>query len=76
MPVPNQVRDDGSGIQNIMKSLDSGLRQNDALKVFGLFTRLSNLSKDYLAIRTKCKGVCGKVFQAIGVAVPPTIREE
>jgi hypothetical protein len=25
MPVPDQVRDDGSGIQNILKSLDSGL---------------------------------------------------
>ncbi len=24
MPVPDQVRDDGSGIQNILKSLDSG----------------------------------------------------
>ena len=28
-----------------------------------------------LAIRSKCEGVCGKVFQAVGVAVPPTIRE-
>jgi transposase len=27
-----------------------------------------------LAIRTECKGVCGKVFKAVGVAVPPTIR--
>lgn len=27
-----------------------------------------------LAIRTECRGVCGKVFRAIGVAVPPTIR--
>ena len=27
-----------------------------------------------LAIRTECRGVCGKVFKAIGVAVPPTIR--
>jgi len=27
-----------------------------------------------LAIRTECQGVCGKVFQAVGVAVPPTIR--
>jgi transposase len=26
------------------------------------------------AIRTECRGVCGKVFQAIGVAIPPTIR--
>jgi len=28
-----------------------------------------------LAIRSECKGVCGKVFQAVGVALPPTIRE-
>jgi transposase len=27
-----------------------------------------------LAIRTECVGVCGKVFKAVGVAVPPTIR--
>jgi hypothetical protein len=26
MPVPDQVRDDGSGIQNFMKFLDSGYR--------------------------------------------------
>ena len=28
-----------------------------------------------LAIRTQCQGTCGKVFQAVGVAMPPTIRE-
>jgi transposase len=28
-----------------------------------------------MAIRCKCEGVCGKVFQAVGVAMPPTIRE-
>jgi transposase len=28
-----------------------------------------------LAVRTACAGVCGKVFQAAGVALPPTIRE-
>lgn len=28
-----------------------------------------------LAIRTECKGVCGKVFQTVGVAIPLTIRE-
>lgn len=26
------------------------------------------------AIRPECQGVCGKVFKAVGVAVPPTIR--
>ncbi len=29
MPVPDQVRDDGSGIQNILNLLDSGFRRND-----------------------------------------------
>jgi len=28
-----------------------------------------------LAGRTECRGACGKVFQAAGVAIPPTIRE-
>jgi len=28
-----------------------------------------------LAIRSECRGVCGKVFQAVGVAIPVTIRE-
>jgi hypothetical protein len=28
-----------------------------------------------LAIRSQCLGTCGKVFQAVGVALPPTIRE-
>ena len=28
-----------------------------------------------LAVRSECKGACGKVFQAVGVAIPPTIRE-
>lgn len=28
-----------------------------------------------LAVRTTCNGTCGKVFQAVGVALPPTIRE-
>jgi transposase len=27
-----------------------------------------------LAIRTDCRGTCGKVFKAVGVALPPTIR--
>ncbi len=28
-----------------------------------------------LAIRSQCQGTCGKMFQAVGVAIPPTIRE-
>ncbi len=27
------------------------------------------------AVRSQCPGVCGKIFQAVGVALPPTIRE-
>jgi transposase len=27
-----------------------------------------------LAIRTECQGTCGKVFKAVGVALPPAIR--
>ena len=29
----------------------------------------------YFAIRSECKGHCGKIFQAVKVAIPPTIRE-
>lgn len=28
-----------------------------------------------IAIRSECKGVCGKVFQAVKVALPPTIKQ-
>ena len=28
-----------------------------------------------LSIRSECLGTCGKIFQAVGVAMPPTIRE-
>jgi transposase len=28
-----------------------------------------------LAIRSECQGTCGKVFQSVGIAIPPTIRE-
>jgi transposase len=28
-----------------------------------------------LAIRSECLGTCGKIFQAVGVAIPPTIRK-
>jgi len=31
--------------------------------------------KKRLAIRSECKGYCGKIFQAAKVALPPTIRE-
>jgi transposase len=31
-------------------------------------------SSKRLIVRTECKGVCGKVFQAVGVAIPPVIR--
>jgi len=26
------------------------------------------------AICTECRGTCGKIFQSVGVPVPPTIR--
>jgi transposase len=32
-------------------------------------------NKNRLAVRTQCVGVSGKVFQAVGVALPPTIKE-
>ena len=28
-----------------------------------------------LSIRSQCKGVCGLIFKAVGVAIPPTIQE-
>lgn len=28
-----------------------------------------------LSVRTECVGTCGKIFQSVGVAIPPTIRE-
>ena len=28
-----------------------------------------------LAVRSQCRGTCDKIFQAVGVALPPTIRE-
>jgi transposase len=28
-----------------------------------------------LAVRTDCTGTCAKTFQAVGVAIPPSIRE-
>jgi transposase len=28
-----------------------------------------------LTIRSECLGICGKIFQCVGVALPPTIRE-
>ena len=44
MPVPDQVQDDGSGIQNVLKSLDSGFRRNDKELIFWLFTNSSILN--------------------------------
>ncbi|MDJ0667272.1 MAG: hypothetical protein QNJ61_08340 [Desulfobacterales bacterium] len=29
MPIPDQVRDDVSGVQNMLEWMDSGLRHND-----------------------------------------------
>lgn len=43
------------------------------LKALQLITVQENGKR--LAIRSECKGVCGKVFQSVGVALPPTIKE-
>ena len=37
MPVPDQVRDDVSGIQNLLELLDSGFRQNDNPRINATF---------------------------------------
>jgi hypothetical protein len=37
MPVPDQVRDDVSGIQNMPGLLDSGFRQNDKSRINSIF---------------------------------------
>jgi hypothetical protein len=52
MPVPDQVRDDGSGIQNILTSLDSGLRRNDVSKGFQTFYEFFNDEFYYSVIFT------------------------
>jgi hypothetical protein len=38
------------------------------------FSKVLEENGSTLAIRTECQGVCGKVFKAVGVAVPPTAR--
>jgi hypothetical protein len=43
MPVPDQVRDDGSGIQNVVKLLDSGYRIESGTGPAGM-TPLRNLN--------------------------------
>jgi len=53
MPVPDQVRDDVSGIparrpagrQKILKTLDSGLRRNDGSRGFQIFYEFIFLKK-------------------------------
>lgn len=37
-------------------------------------TVLEDTGKTFV-IRSECRGVCGKIFQSVGVAIPPTIRE-
>ena len=32
-------------------------------------------NKKSFIVRSECQGCCGKVFQSVGVAIPPTIRE-
>jgi len=38
-------------------------------------TEISHESKTFV-VRSESKGVCGKVFQTVGVALPPTIRQK
>ena len=38
-------------------------------------TRIKEDGKE-LFVRSQCRGCCGKVFQAVGVALPPTLRSE
>ena len=46
MPVPDRVRDDGSGIHNLMNLLDSGLRRNDAKMEKRPFYERVNIRRD------------------------------
>ena len=43
MPVQDQVQDDGSGIQKILKLLDSGIRRNDVSKGIQTFYDFINI---------------------------------
>ncbi len=45
MLVPDQVRDDGSGVRNIVKSMDFGLRRNDVSKGFQTYYESINSEK-------------------------------
>lgn len=38
-------------------------------------TEISHEGKTFV-VRSESKGVCGKVFQTVGVALPPTIRQK
>jgi transposase len=38
-------------------------------------TEISHGDKTF-AVRSEVKGVCGKIFQTVGVAIPPTIRQK
>ena len=45
MPVPDQVQDDGFGIQNLLKLLDSGFRRNDKKSEFPTFYEVVKIVK-------------------------------
>lgn len=38
-------------------------------------TEISHEGKDFL-VRSECQGICGKIFQTVGVAIPSTIRRK
>jgi transposase len=52
-----------------MLEWDDVIRDLEALQV----TRLTYDAKEFL-VRSTAEGTCGKVFQAAGVALPPTVQ--
>ncbi len=46
MPVPDQVRDDVSGTQNILEFLDSSFRQNDRPRINSTFYAVIFFSRE------------------------------
>ena len=52
---PDQVRDDVSGIQNMVELLDSGLRQNDKSRINSAFYEVINNCKDSIFYLGKCR---------------------
>jgi hypothetical protein len=62
----------------VKKYIQSGIRP-DTEGLIRNPDRLENVENEQdgkrFVRRTQCKGGCGKVFQAVGVALPPTLRQ-